>query len=80
MTQYGNMRKHKYNTTQDKQNTRQHETTQVKHKYNLRQHKYITTQHEYNTSTKEVRVAKLGLYFSIFVTALYIFLISFRND
>ena len=32
-----------------------------------------------NTSTKEARAAKIGLCFSLFVTQLYILLISFRN-
>ena len=71
-------------TTRD--NTRQHEYNTTQHKYDTTQYKATRLQHEYNTtntsttrpnrSTKE----KIGLHFALFVTELYIFLISFRNS
>ena len=80
-------------TTQHKYNTTQHETTRenmTQHEYNTTKHEATRVQHEYNTtntsiirpnrSTKEALAAKIGLYFALFVTELYIFLISFRNS
>ena len=51
----------------------------------MTQQEYNTTQDDNtsirrpNTSTKEAWAAKIGLYFTFFVTELYISLISFRN-
>ena len=70
-----NMIQHECKTIQHDYNTTQHETTRVKHK-TTRDNTSITRP---NTSTKEARAAKIGLYFTFFVTELYIFLISFRN-
>ena len=62
----------------------------AQHEYNMTQHEYDTTQHNAtrhntsttrpNTSTKKALAAKIGLYFALFVTELYIFLISFGNS
>ena len=69
--------------TQHDYNTRQHNTTRVQHEYNTTQHDNTLVKHDItqvkhqttreNTSTKEARVAKLGLCFSLFITELYIF-------
>ena len=69
--------------------TRQHETTRVTTRANTSQHDTTRVQHDTtqdntsitrpNTSTKEAWAAKIGLYFTFFVTELYISLISFRN-
>ena len=77
-------------------NTRQHDTTRVPHEttqhdtsttgHNTRQHETTRVQHEYNaTNTSTTRPnrstkEKIGLHFALFVTELYIFLISFRNS
>ena len=71
----------------------QHEYNATQHEYNATQHEYNATQHEYNstmrcntsktklsTSTKEARTAKIGLYITLFVTELYLFLIFFGNS
>ena len=82
------------NTRQHEFNTRQHDRTQVQHDRTQVQHEYNTAQHEYNTSTmrqttsvtrpntstKEALAAKIGLFFALFVTELYIFLISYKNS
>ena len=64
------------NTTQQEYNTRQHEKTRVK----LDASRDNTRSPRRNTSTKEARVAKLEVYFALFVIELYILLISFRNN
>ena len=69
------------NTTQHEYETRQRDTTQIKH--DTARVKYDTTRSQHdstrvNTSTKEARKAKIGLYFSPFVTELYTFLIQSR--
>ena len=53
----------------------QHDTTQA-NTSTIRQDTNTTRP---NTSIKEILAAKLGPYFALFVTELYIFLISFRN-
>ena len=86
-----NTSKTRDNTTQRKYNTAQHETTRdntTQHEYDTTKHEATRVQHEYNMtntsiirpnrSTKEALAAKIGLYIALFVTELYIFLISFR--
>ena len=68
--------KHEHNTTQHEYNTTQHEIT--RDNTSTIQHNTSTTWP--NSSTTEVLAAKIGLYFALFVTELYIFLISFRNS
>ena len=54
----------KHETTPDNRNTIWHNTSKTR----------------LNISPKEGRTAKIGLYFALFVTKLYIFLISFGNS
>ena len=65
--------RHNTSTTRRNTSTTQHNTRQL----NTTRDNASTTRS--NRSTKEARVAKLGLYFALFVTELYVFLISFRN-
>ena len=68
-------------------NTRQHDTTRVEHGTTRVEHeatrdgtstmRHNTSTARPNTSTKEARAAKTGLYILLFVTELYISLISF---
>ena len=67
-TTRGNTRQHEYNTTQHEYNTRKHDTIRD----NMSIIQYSTSKIRLNTSTKEVRTAKIGLYFALFVTKLYI--------
>ena len=65
-------------------------THMIQHEYNTTQHEATRVQHEYNStntsttrpirSTKKALAGKIGLHFGLFVTELYIFLISFRNS
>ena len=87
---------HEYNTRQHDTTRVQHETTRhstgtTRVKYEYKRHNTSTIRHNTstirntsttrpNTSTKEAFAAKIGLYFALFVTELYIFLISFRNS
>ena len=66
--------RHNRSTTRD--NTTQQEKTRVK----LDATRDNTRSPRRNTSTKEARVAKLEVYFALFVIELYILLISFRNN
>ena len=64
-------------------NTRQHDTTRVQHdttRGNTSTIRHNTSTTRPNRSAKEALAAKIGLYFALFVTELYIFLISFRNS
>ena len=60
-----------HNTQQDNASTTRDNTSTIRH---------ITSTTRLNTSTKEALAAKVGLYFALFVTDLFIFLISFRNS
>ena len=66
----------RHNTSTTWDNTRHTSTT--RDSTSTIRHNTSTTRP--NTSTKEALAAKIGLYFALFVTELYIFLISFRNS
>ena len=78
------------NTTQYEYNTRQHDTTRVQHdttRDNTVQHETtrvqydtIRAKHDPTRVQRKLLAAKIGVYFLLFVTELYIFLISFRNS
>ena len=54
-----------HETTRNNTSTTRHNTSTIRHN---------TSKTQLNTSTKEARTAKIGLYFTLFVTKLYIFL------
>ena len=67
-----------HDTTRDNANA-----TRVKHETaldNTSTMRRNTSTASPNTNTKESLAAKIGLYIALFVTKLYIFLISFRNS
>ena len=87
------MIQHEYNTTQPDTTRVPHETTRIKNEYNTTQHETTPVQHEttqvqYDTTQvqrdqheyKGSLAANIGLYFTLFATERYIFLISFRDS
>ena len=89
----GNTTQHEYNTRQhettraqreairhNRSTTRYNTTQQEKTRVKLDATRDNTRSPRRNTSTKEARVAKLEVYFALFVIELYILLISFRNN
>ena len=69
----------KLNTSTTRENKTQHEYNISKTHNNTSTIRHKTSITRPNTSTKKVRAAKIKLYFTPFVTELYIFLICFRN-
>ena len=70
------------NTSTTGHNTRKHDATRVQHditRDNTSTLQRNTSKTRPNAGTKEARASN-GFYFAIFVTKLYIFLISFRNS
>ena len=66
-----------HNTTRVQHDTTRRNTSTTRH--NTSKIRYNTNTTQPNTSTKEARASKIGLYTALFVTELYLFLISFRN-